>query len=379
MKQAILTTLPTLIALLGGCGATSSLRDRGNSGDSREFPLGVGVSNLRYWCAVMSDGSVSCRGDNNLGQLGNGLFGVVQYQSVPVNGVHDATQIVSGWSDPATCVLTTVGTVVCWGSDIWGMLGNAGRGDQECGPSRARCHPVPAVVDGLSDIVSISSSVLSVCAVKRDGTVWCWGSGNALLRGPRTDVPTRIESLRNVEAIQSRGDDWMVRHMDGSYSVLPLGGSEQTLALPRGSAFGSGEGVLTCFLLPDASVRCLTDHRIGLPSGDRYELWDPGLRDVTHLSLSTDHACAVTDDHRVHCWGAPGPEMMDRTDLCASSTVRSACVRNAAETVAGLPDAERVFSGVLSGDCMLAIDHSVWCWGNAAQSVASSSPSRQAW
>ena len=52
---------------------------------------------------VWESGKVSCWGDNNKGQLGDGEFGRDIYSSVPVevSGIADALTVSAGWSIPA--------------------------------------------------------------------------------------------------------------------------------------------------------------------------------------------------------------------------------------------------------------------------------------
>jgi alpha-tubulin suppressor-like RCC1 family protein len=78
-------------------------------------------------CAINGDGSVSCWGDNEFGELGNGSiisaapYGVDTAQTTkPLP--HPATAIAAGGS--FTCALLSDGSVWCWGYNQWGELGN---------------------------------------------------------------------------------------------------------------------------------------------------------------------------------------------------------------------------------------------------------------
>src|SRR5437016_10225001 len=76
-----------------------------------------------HTCMRLPDGTVQCWGRNNFGQLGNG-DGSLSSSSVPVavRGLTTATRVVTG--DAHTCALLGDGTVQCWG------VGDAGqRGD----------------------------------------------------------------------------------------------------------------------------------------------------------------------------------------------------------------------------------------------------------
>jgi alpha-tubulin suppressor-like RCC1 family protein len=97
-----------------------------------------------------------------------------------VLGLTDAVQISAGGSH--TCALRPDGSVVCWGRNLTGQLGNGActgpdhfgclpseRGGTSAGESR----PVPVL--GLTDAREISAGSGHTCALHRDGRVSCWG------------------------------------------------------------------------------------------------------------------------------------------------------------------------------------------------------------
>lgn len=125
-------------------------------------------------CARKTDGSVFCWGSNAQGQLGhapgtNGdaACGASQCNAVPkqVMGV-TAQQLGAGAQH--FCALTTTGAVYCWGVNSDGQLG---RGSLSASSSS------PAIVPTLSgNVVALAGGLAAhSCAVKGDGTVWCWG------------------------------------------------------------------------------------------------------------------------------------------------------------------------------------------------------------
>lgn len=70
-----------------------------------------------------------------------------------------------------TCALLIDGTVRCWGGNSVGQLGD--------GTVSERSTTV--AVQGLSDVVSLSSSGLHTCALLANGTGRCWGLGQGAL------------------------------------------------------------------------------------------------------------------------------------------------------------------------------------------------------
>src|SRR5262249_13910562 len=64
-----------------------------------------------------------------------------------------------------TCALRGDGTLWCWGSNAWGQLGDGTFDDH--GPVR---------VEALSDVIAVEAGGVSTWAIVRGGSVFCWGS-----------------------------------------------------------------------------------------------------------------------------------------------------------------------------------------------------------
>ncbi len=85
---------------------------------------------------------------------------------VPGNSGEKVTSLVSAASN--NCVVKENGKVFCWGSNFRGQIGD-GTMDNALKPTEAA--PLLA-----GDIKTVAIGVLFICAVARsDGTVWCWG------------------------------------------------------------------------------------------------------------------------------------------------------------------------------------------------------------
>ncbi len=86
---------------------------------------------LYHTCAVLSDGALKCWGQNQLGQLGDGTR-TDQYSPAPVAGDPGVAASISGgaWH---TCALLSDGSVKCWGDNSLGQLGD-GTGTEQLTP-----------------------------------------------------------------------------------------------------------------------------------------------------------------------------------------------------------------------------------------------------
>lgn len=123
---------------------------------------------LEHTCALMESGSVKCWGQGGNGELGDGLA-ERRLHPVDVVGLHDAVKVVAGFS--YSCATTARGGVKCWGSNILGQLGD--------GTITNRSQPVDILdADGepLADVVDVAVGALHTCAVTRAGGVMCWGA-----------------------------------------------------------------------------------------------------------------------------------------------------------------------------------------------------------
>jgi hypothetical protein len=249
--------------------------DRGQLGDgqglsywkSAVFVVGLDAratavsTSGRHACALTTLGAVFCWGDNDLGQLGQGTT-QTEITAVPVIGLGSGIRAIAT-SEQSGCALTTQGRVKCWGA----MSGD--------GTAGGRVTPVDVV--GLTGIVAISGGGSHVCALKSDGSVLCWG-GNA--SGELGDG-TQTQRLEPVDV-----------HGLGAPVVAITAGHRHTCAVTNvGAAFCWGDN-LYGELGDGTETRRLTPEPV---------VWlDSG---VAAISAGTYTTCAVTTAGKVYCWG----------------------------------------------------------------------------
>lgn len=337
-------------------------------------------------CARMSDGTLHCRGMNNRGQLGNGTTIHSFEHTTRVVGIDNAEQVVVGLE--SACARLRDGTVRCWGSNRDHALGTGHADDENCGSHEVPdpCRLRPAEVPGLTDVVHLTASMFTYCAVRRDGSVWCWGGRGfpANIEASNAPTPVRMPGLDDIAWLRPLGLAWLARHEDGRYEALVWGAGPPRV--PRDASVP--DGIRTdhlCYVLPDTSMRCQGANHSGqvgngtssFPEGVT-EPWDPGLCGVRSIVTGGRHTCALLADRRVWCWGDTVND--DNGDLaterCVGVNAVIRCVTHPT-LVEGLDDVVEIFAGTWS-TCAIRMDHTVWCWGSVAPE-RSTRPARTEW
>jgi alpha-tubulin suppressor-like RCC1 family protein len=154
-----------------------------------------------HLCALIEDGTVECSGSNGYGQVAP-RPGATQENADQVSAATDDVMVVPGVIDAVdiaagsehSCALRKDGTVLCWGSGYQGNLG-----DGIIGKRRG-----PVVVKGLGDAVSIVAAPYgwSTCAIRRSGALACWGATGAWLdRAALEAGPVEVPGAKEVVAV----------------------------------------------------------------------------------------------------------------------------------------------------------------------------------
>jgi alpha-tubulin suppressor-like RCC1 family protein len=148
-------------------------------------PLGSGVAHVSagdlFTCALKTDSTVWCWGTNANGRLGDGS-GADQSSPVQVGALgNQAAAVVIGFD--YACALDKAGAVWCWGWNTDGNLGDGTYSDR----------PTPTKVGGLPvSVTKVSASSDHVCALGADGSLWCWGDNSAGQLGDGTTTPRSV-------------------------------------------------------------------------------------------------------------------------------------------------------------------------------------------
>jgi cysteine-rich repeat protein len=269
-------------------------------------------------CAVRTDSTLWCWGDNTYGQL---RIGDTANRLTPVNVGDTAWNRVS-CGQSHSCALRTDGSLSCWGNNTSGQLGNlavppsGGQTEVAGGPWQ-----------------SISAGSYQTCAIKQDGTLWCWGDntngqiGIGTLDTPQTS-PAQV-TLAGVGMVFS--------HVSSNY-------------------------LHTCTTTSDGSLWCWglnSDAQTGDLNSSFHlspvQVDGAGWKDV---STGLSHTCALKSDGTLWCWGG------NENGQLGSAAVSTGKGSQSAVAVQLEGTEWKSVSNGQSHTCAIKLDDSLWCWGD---------------
>ena len=378
------------------------------------------VAGSNHTCVLHTDGTVSCWGDNTWGQLGNGKSGDTEFSAIPIKvpSIADATAIASGGAH--NCVLHTDGTVSCWGYNDDGQLGNGESGNRDY-LSPTVFSPIPAKVPSINNATAIATGRNHTCALLEDRTVSCWGNFH-MGHSWYVDInkePVKINDVRDAVKIVAGYFHTCALHTDGTvtcwgdddygqleglYSLTPGDPENSPISFAKPEFFSGDRGLgidiaagnwHTCVLRKYGGVYCWGKNwngqlGIGEPflssmsaiSGNAifdfsFEIKDPyslrdysseldntypptqaiGISDAIAMIADDNLTCALHQDDTVSCWGYSYFQSLSKGRIRASAVpVKAQNINNAVSVAAGLEHT-----------CALLDGGTVSCWGNSRE------------
>jgi alpha-tubulin suppressor-like RCC1 family protein len=222
------------------------------------------------------------------------------------------------------CAVRKDGTLWCWGNNQQGQLGTGDTTPQ----------PMPVQLSHFSqEVVSVAAGAYHTCAALADGSLWCWGSSEygALGLGPvhSSLVPARVSEVGEV--------------------VRVAAGYQKTCAWKK-------DGSVWCFgeLLRGEGAQALAKVPV--------EMKELGTR-VEEVAFGFRHTCARTAGHegagagQVLCWGenVSGQLGSDRPGYTSPAL-----------PVASLKGKVLALAAGDYFTCALTADGVAWCWGSGS-------------
>ncbi len=228
-----------------------------------------------FGCAIRNDGSLWCWGDNGFQQLASATLSL---SDVPLQIESDTDwQMVRAGRYSATVCGLRGASLYCWGRDTRGQLGVGGTGD-EMTPDREKVRGSPTLVEPADVWASVSVGNTHTCAIRTNNSLWCWGNADNSRLGTG-------DTMNQVVPAQVGADlDW----------------ATVTAGLDH-----------TCATKTDGSLWCWGRNSVGaLGLGDNETRMMPtevsSLTNVVEVAAGDQGTCAMTEDSSgiaLYCWG----------------------------------------------------------------------------
>lgn len=359
-------------------------------------------------CGIRQEGSVYCWGGlNYFYQLAAEYFGAVAPPAVTSSepalvgeaNIYSEVALTNGTKFfGAACARRKTGEVECWGDNAQGQLGIGKYGNKDMpaplagGPWKAGDGPCAVKQDGTmwcwgssnikdpqlspqqvgsdTDWATVTASDSGhQCALKNDQTLWCWGSSSSGALGlgdvDQAMLPTKVGTATWTKVtgashsrcgIQTNGTIWC---WGGNFSGV-LGDGTQTTRLEP-TPIASAETWM------DVSM---ADAACGVTTGGKLHCWGDGFTATpTQFGVDADwksievggtfnnQFCGIRTSGELHCWGEGG--FGDGTNAPSATPVK---IGNATSWAQVSMRSRAI--------CATRTDHTLFCWGTDVGAVA---------
>ncbi|MGK3998518.1 hypothetical protein [Sorangium sp. So ce1024] len=215
------------------------------------------------------------------------------------------------------------------------------RTPEHCGACDNRCATV--CVEGgdggafCNDPVEISAGFAHTCALRRDGSVWCWGRNGYGETGTQptnnTGVPAQVP-------------------LPGKAIHVAAGGGFSRAGADTAPAH-------SCAVMEDTSILCWGSGGQGQLGNGTFSPWSPptqvvSMINVAQLSLGAAHSCAVKAGDELYCWGSDAEGQLGNGTSSDDAHATPTLIRS---------DIRQVASGQDHTCAIKASDGGVLCWG----------------
>ena len=267
-------------------------------------------------CALLDDATAECWGYNFSGSLGDNVHTTtadtdVPYPVKPFN-LSNVVEISAGSTH--NCALKANGNVWCWGTNIFGELGDGTN----------YYTKKPNIVPGIENAIDIDINYSTSCAVIAGGSVKCWGLNIGNIFGDNSEEnlsPRTIPNLSNVKEI------YVARSFN-------------------------------CALLENNDLQCWGDNSIGQmgvgyisPENSPY-VDAIVASDVKDFAIGSSNACYLDFDNNYFCWGSNNYGQVG--DDSGRPVLSPKLI---------LTEVKEIPENITYHQCVAMINKSVMCWG----------------
>jgi alpha-tubulin suppressor-like RCC1 family protein len=230
------------------------------------------------------------------------------------------------------CAVLSDGTVRCWGSDTDGELGNGTSSNSGFTQSTT-----PVAVLGLTNVKAVGAGLYTTCALRNDGTVWCWGDDSKEQEGPTgvaqgyATTPIQVTPGLGSASAMSVGAD---------HTCALVGGQIECWGSNQFGEFGDGAAAFA-----DSTVETTT-----------------GLTGVTTVSTGWQHTCAGSGS-QLWCWGDDSAGEVGNGTVIIPGIGSAPPETPQAVTLSTTAKVVMVAAGY-SDSCAVFNNGNTYCWGS---------------
>lgn len=247
-------------------------------------------------------------------------------------------QLSIGWDH--VCGISAEGVLQCWGSSMYGALGNGKNEDK----------PGFAQIPG-ADWAYVSAGDGTTCALKKDSSLWCWGSNEY-----KNVNPSKSKVVLKPSQVAGK---WKTVSVGGGYTLAidtsgkAFGwGLDESVGIDAANGGSLGSGKPMCYN-PKTQKFCKDANNLG-----EYKKIEPkpvavaGGRTWAAISAGGGLSCGVeAGTAKGYCWGYGTGEGLA---LGSPQTNAPKLIDNSKWAVVKVGGSVR---------CGIKTDGSLWCWG----------------
>lgn len=337
----------------------------------------ISIGGYRSSCAVIN-GAAKCWGNNNYGQLGNGTT-TESATPVTVSGLTSGIVKVAMSGQPIdghshACALSSGGALYCWGSNIYGQLGD--------GTTTWRSSPYTVFSSGVLDFdVSYGDTT---CAVMTGGALKCWGRNDYGQLGnnstTQSTIPINVTGLSSgvtkvsasythTCAIVNGGVKCWGANTKGELGIGSTGAPQLTPMDVSGLSSGvtslSANTEKTCAVVNGGAKCWGYGYNGSLGNGTSTDMPSPtqvtGLTSgVAKIQINYFTVCALMTNGSLKCWGGNYNGELGVGNLTSSLTPVS---------ISGFSSGVVDFDMGYYSNCVLTIGNGVKCWGSNYEGI----------